>query len=368
MQLLSYDIESCSGGIEDASLCSFGYCLADDNFNIIKQEDILVNPAPKKFSLSNTYSKKKYIELAYPESRFREAPKFNKQYSNIASKFKGDILVVGYAVDNDVKYLNNACDYYHLKRIPFKFIDVAQIYMIVNNENHLTGLQDVAKAMEIEFVAHRSDEDARATLTILQKICAREELSLAQLLDKYEIIPGENKIDRTRPTYNKKYLDGRADNKRTKKHLDILYDVYDDGLKTPKDIKKSILSGKNIMLNDKLRYSDANYIRSLQKAMIEYGARLTEDTFLGNIYVSYKGCKQEGFMSRARGKNGQKMKIIYEDEFFKIIGDFEKLHFENDAETIVDYLEKNDQHALNSTRDYISGDSSTTLAQFIKKK
>ena len=368
MQLLSYDIESCSGGVEDGSLCSFGYCLGDESFNIIKQEDILVNPAPKKFSLSNTYSKKKYIELAYPESQFREAPKFNKQYNNIVSKFNGDILVVGYAVDNDVKYLNNACDFYHLKRIPFKFIDVAQIYMIVNNENHLTGLQDVAKAMGIEFVAHRSDEDARATLIILQKICEREELTLKELLEKYEIIPGENKKDRTRPTYNKKYLDGRGENKRTKKHLDILYDVYDDHLKIPNEIKKNILSGKNIILNDRLRYSDADYIRSLQKAMIGYGARLTEDTFLGNIYVSYKGCKQEGFMSRARGKNGQKMRIMYEDEFFKLIGEFEKLHFDNDSKIIIDYLEKNDPHALNSSRDYISGDSSTTLAQFIKKK
>ena len=369
MQLLSYDIESCSGGIEDGSLCSFGYCLADTSFNITKQEDILVNPAPKHFSLSSSYSKKKYIELAYPESQFRAAPKFDKQYKTICSIFDGDILVVGYAVENDVKYLNNACDFYHLKRIPFKFIDVAQIYMILNNENHLTSLPDVAKQMEIEYIPHRSDEDARATLIILQKICEKEGITPLELLEKYEIIPGENKIDRTRPTYHKKYLDGRGENKRSKRHLDILYEVYDDTLKVPTEIKKNILSGKNILLNDKLLYSDANYVRSIQNVLINYGSRLTKDTFLSNIFVSYRGCKQEGFMSRARGRSGSHIKIMYEDEFFKLIGtDFEKLTFDNDAKEIVDYLEAHDPHAVNATKDYVSGGSNTSLAAFIKKK
>lgn len=369
MQLLSYDIESCSGGIEDGSLCSFGYCLSDTSFNITKQEDILVNPAPKQFSLSSTYSKKKYIELAYLEEQFRAAPKFNKQYNNISSIFDGDYLVVGYAVENDVKYLNNACDFYHLKRIPFKFIDVAQIYMILNGENHLTSLPDVAKALEIEYIAHRSDEDARATLIILQKLCEKEKVTLEELLEKYEIVPGENKVDRTRPTYHKKYLDGRRENKRSKKQLDILYEVFDDTLKVPSDISKNILSNKNIILNDMLRYSDANYVRSIQKVLINYGSRLTEDTFLANIFVSFKGCKQEGFMSRARGRSGAHIKIIYEDEFFKLIGtDFEKIEFDNDSKTIVDYLEAHDPYAVNATKDFVSGSGSTTLSAFIKKK
>ena len=43
MKYLCFDIESCDGG-RGGSLCSFGYCIADGNFNIIESDDILVNP------------------------------------------------------------------------------------------------------------------------------------------------------------------------------------------------------------------------------------------------------------------------------------------------------------------------------------
>ena len=37
MKLLSFDIESCTGSHNDASLCSFGYVTADEFLNIKEQ-------------------------------------------------------------------------------------------------------------------------------------------------------------------------------------------------------------------------------------------------------------------------------------------------------------------------------------------
>ncbi len=71
MKILSFDIESCTGNPLDGSLCSFGYCMAED-FEIVTKEDILVNPKPKKFRLGK-YGEEAKIKLAYSEEEFRRA-------------------------------------------------------------------------------------------------------------------------------------------------------------------------------------------------------------------------------------------------------------------------------------------------------
>ena len=45
------DIESCNGRSFGASMCSFGYALADADLTLTEQKDILINPLPKKFML-----------------------------------------------------------------------------------------------------------------------------------------------------------------------------------------------------------------------------------------------------------------------------------------------------------------------------
>ena len=45
MKLLSFDIESCTGSHNDASLCSFGYVVYD-NGKITEADDLLCNPLP----------------------------------------------------------------------------------------------------------------------------------------------------------------------------------------------------------------------------------------------------------------------------------------------------------------------------------
>ena len=120
MKILSFDIESCNGNSKEASLCSFGYCLTDENFNIIEQKDILVNPVSKKFTISNF--KGKGIKLAYEEKDFRESPTFDLVYEQIKALFDGVDLVVGFSIINDLKYINSACKHYHLPNFNFKFI------------------------------------------------------------------------------------------------------------------------------------------------------------------------------------------------------------------------------------------------------
>ena len=75
--LLFFDIE-CSNGHD---ICSFGYLLVDNNFNILIKEDLLINPnAP--FILAKKGEKPK-IQLAYSELTFKKQPIFKHYYSKI---------------------------------------------------------------------------------------------------------------------------------------------------------------------------------------------------------------------------------------------------------------------------------------------
>ena len=58
MEYLVIDTESCTGKDNDGSLCSIGYAVCDENLNIIKQEDVLFNPLPKRFAVGDKKKRK----------------------------------------------------------------------------------------------------------------------------------------------------------------------------------------------------------------------------------------------------------------------------------------------------------------------
>jgi len=359
MKYLFYDIESCTGSYIDGSLCSLGYCITDTNFEVLDQRDIIINPAPAKFFPGWYGRNNKIPKLAYDESVFRSEKKFPQHYDEITSLFSGDILVFGYAIENDVKYLNGTCDFYSLNRIPFTFLDVALIYDVINKATQRTRLEDLAKKYEIEYRAHRSDEDARATMEILKAICKENGLTLSELISKYEIIPGINKENSTRPTYNKTYLDGRAEKQRNKKYLNILFDKYNESLPTPKDVKQSIITNKKILFASNYIYDNPDKTRSIQNAMIKYNARIEDNLFYANIIVLGNDERRLGYYTKFV-KSHKNKKMMSEKEFFDILGEYPLLSFNNDSETIINYLEENDENAR-MTKDRIEGDSSLNL-------
>ena len=134
MKYLCFDIESCDGG-RGGSLCSFGYCIADENFNIIESDDILVNP-------KKAFNKRLFgsvIKLAYSEEQFRAAPKFPDVYSRIRQLFD-NVTVIGFSVLNDVNYLADAIRAYGLEQIHYEFYDVQLMYGIARKESRSYSL------------------------------------------------------------------------------------------------------------------------------------------------------------------------------------------------------------------------------------
>lgn len=183
MKYLIFDIE-CSNGND---MCSFGYVIADENFNVTEQNDILINPE-SKFVLTNK-SGTQGITLAYEPKDFYSAPTFPHYYEKIKALIENpEYTIIGFAIGNDAGFIRRACERYGLKQIDFAFFDVqrldAKIYC-----NH--AIRSLSKALDYftanvseQNTLHKSDDDAKATLEIFKSIITDQRTDGASIIEK----------------------------------------------------------------------------------------------------------------------------------------------------------------------------------------
>ena len=95
MKYLFYDIESSNGNRYEASICSFGYVETDENFNIIEEKDIIINPVTdfSEYVIE-------VVGLAYHVSDFKSALRFKDVYKIIHDKLSQADLVFGFDIQN----------------------------------------------------------------------------------------------------------------------------------------------------------------------------------------------------------------------------------------------------------------------------
>ena len=169
-----------------AKICVFGYCVADENFNIIKKEDILINPNGK-FHLTDRGGDG--IVLPYDYEDFKKYPDFKKFYPRIRELLEGeDKTVFGHAAINDVKYLNLETKRYRLPSFRFRFADTQVLYMAMTETfDRQAGLESLTQIFEIDYTPHCAADDAYATMRIAQEMCEKENCTLPELLEKYGI-------------------------------------------------------------------------------------------------------------------------------------------------------------------------------------
>ena len=265
MEYLVLDTESCTGRADDCSLCSIGYTICDENFNLIKQEDILVNPMPKKFLIGSKKSIiKTGVTFAYEVDEFRKAPRFNLIYEKIKELFSGRI-VLGFSLANDIKYINNACDYFKLERICYEFYDIQFIYQLLHPEEKAVGLKTLNQKYGIEYIEHRSDEDAFGSVILLKKFLEEEKLSFLEVIDKYKIHNGKNTLKGYHTSYSEAIIDELYGLKRSKRiQGEILHNHLRNlsKISNPKEI---------FCFSNKIERVDVNFIRTLIDVAYEKG-------------------------------------------------------------------------------------------------
>ena len=171
MNLVFFDIECASVTKYSAKICAFGYVVCDENFNIIKKEDILVNPKGG-FHLTDRKGDKGIV-LPYSYADFKNYTPFTKIYDFVKSLLEDkNNVVLGHSTMNDVKYLNLETKRFKLPSFNFSFSDSQLIYMAYKNDyTRQMGLESIANELGVEFTPHRAADDAYATMRIVEAMC-----------------------------------------------------------------------------------------------------------------------------------------------------------------------------------------------------
>lgn len=326
MKILSFDIESCNGNPRQASLCSFGYCIFDEKFNILEKDDILVNPVPKKFTIGN-FGNTKGIKLSYPESVFRNSPLFCEVYDKICSIFSKCDFAIGFSIINDLHFLNCACKHYNLNNVIFSYLDVQQLYALYCNNPEVTSLEKAVEGLKVDFIPHKSDDDALAVVYLLKSICQGKGLTLEDLIDYYGLVMGNNALDGFTNSYSMVKECQQKGFKRSSKLNKFLFVSY----LTKQKKQKGFLTGKRFNFSKKLAYSDINLSRSLIACIYSKGGVYNTSLNLANCIVvgDDEEINQEVLS-----------KTIKLSELLSMLDDFKELMFD-DRGDIIKFYRKN---------------------------
>ncbi|MDR3293599.1 MAG: hypothetical protein LBT20_05805 [Clostridiales bacterium] len=345
-KLIAFDVESCNGNPFNGSMCSFGYCLSDTDFNVAEQKDILINPKPKGFNLGR-WGEEPVLKLAYPEEAFRKSPRFYDVYAEIERLFSGDTLAVGFAISNDIRYLNNACDLYRLPHISFRYIDVQLLIKLKKLTRNDTGLAAAAAEYGVEIGEHhRSDEDARATLMLLKEYCRIEGRSVAEILGDRTVIAGVNTQKSVAPCLAPLFFDENNGIPLTRKMKRILIDEYCKEVRSGKRDRDGKFKGKTLCLNSKLE-DETDLARKLIGAVLKRGGRYTTEAENCNLFVQGDdtNCQRYGKVKKEI-ENGKRIDTVGVSELIDALGGLPDVVFDDTATLCRIYGKPTDSYTL----------------------
>ena len=275
MNYLFFDIE-CSDG---RHMCSFGYVLCDCRFNILKKEDILINPeAP--FRLAR-YGGEPQIQLGYPKEKFYSAPNFVARYDKLKRILEAkNQLIIGHSVLNDVNFLQLACERYGKPYFAYSFFDEQQIYKTINEGKAVsTALEKIAEVYGIEPESlHRSDDDSKTTMEIVKRICKDLNMSPVELAEAYPLSKGKVEDGVIKRFVLEPY----------KWYCSAVFDIKkpEQGGKPNKNF-----DGKKFCFATKLERTIPLKMYTIVQKIVELGGEYTDNPAECNVFVKHKSSK-----------------------------------------------------------------------------
>lgn len=311
MRYLFYDVEcsNCFNG--EGKICSFGYVITDEDFNVLEKNDLVMNPA-SRFYLRRKEGRPE-IELAYSEEYFRAQPKFDKFYEKIKYMLEEpDQIVMGHSILNDVKHLAYQCKRYKFPCINYRFGDSQLIYkkFVQHGSGSQVGLARICEEFDIHPEhLHRSDDDAWATMEFVKIICKQKHVSLYRLLSDNPECTGE--INNFEITMNGVSVT------RSKRFLQRMLEEY---VKTLRPAQGGELEGKRICMSRKFERDNADLCGYFAKKTFELGGRYTRNAMRANVLVMAddEPCTREKAI-RADGKLSKRVQFITLDEFKSLL-------------------------------------------------
>ena len=186
MKYTFFDIECANCFQGRGKICSFGYVVTDEEFNVLEKEDIVIDPH-SKFHLTGR-GNRPGIVLAYDEEEFKSAPRFPHFYRKIRELLTDpDSMIFGFSVMSDAGYIKSECERYKKEIFDYDFIDVQRIFTDMRKLSNTPSLLHAAEEFNAEETqdVHKSDDDAYLTMKVLKGICLSTGLSVSEVIEKY---------------------------------------------------------------------------------------------------------------------------------------------------------------------------------------
>ena len=287
MKYVFFDIECACVYKSVAKICAFGYVVADEKFNVLEREEILLNPKGK-FHLTDRKGGQGIV-LPYEYEDFKKYPIFPAVYKKIKALLEDkESMVCGHATINDVNYLNLETRRFKLPSFQFRFYDTQFFYMNCENSySRQFGLQTIAEALGVDFTPHRAVDDAYATMRVCEAICKREETDMRGLVSRYGIRAGklsDYRIKNLSSAGHDAYVAAREKQReRNAKERDEFFRFVNKHM--PRRNKGGSLDGKVFCFAKDIE-TDSVLARKLVGAIFDSGGKYTSHPAECNVYIA----------------------------------------------------------------------------------
>ena len=244
-KILSLDFEMYNS-MRYWSICWIGAAVAGADLRPTEFIDIKVNPGTSRKMIG------KGMSFPFTYSELKKMPGFAACSPRLFSHIDGRTLVLGHAIDNDVKMLLAACAHCGIECPDFDYLDTNAVYGAIKGEYAQVGLATLAENYGITFSAHNPVEDARATLASLKCMLENGSLTLSEVIEKYGITLGKVRKGQVR----KITLSCMHGN--TLEHINNFNSVFDASIARVEK-RSTLLENKKIAFDGKLRTSQNLY-------------------------------------------------------------------------------------------------------------
>lgn len=279
-------------------ICSLGYVITDDELNVIESEDVIINPECE-FDWY-LFSKKSEVKLAYSKDYFRAKPNFESYYKDIKKLFTtGNRYIAGFAVHNDVSFVNDDCERYQKDYILFRAFDLEKFLERTFEKKQKLSEWALELGVNVEkFKTHKSVDDAMMTMLCLKSVCKK-------LGKSAEVIFTENK---GLFVSNEQILEQAQEHRYKKEILEKIKRLY--GKKNPIPRYKTVLNQK-FQIGGK-NFRDVDRVFELVKKIYDNGG-VTYEHLIGEGNVVLESEPHQELRKKIE-KNGKKIILIEELE------------------------------------------------------
>ncbi|MCR4630844.1 MAG: hypothetical protein K5786_04370 [Treponema sp.] len=281
-------------------ICSLGYVICDDDLNVIESEDVVMNPeCDFDWYL---FSGKGGIKLAYSKDYFRTKPNYESYYKDIKKLFTtGNRYIAGFAVSNDVGFVNDANERYNLPYIQFRAFDLERyLERKYGKKQKLVEWAEEFGVNLAKFQSHKSVDDAMMTMLCLKAECMKSGLSVEEILTGAE---GKNCF-----VSNEQILEQAAERAYRREMTEKITRLY--GKVSPKPHFKTVLGMKFEL--DKKILRDVDYAFELVKQIYDNGGSTVERA-VGSGYAVFENRPNDEHVKKIEGR-GLKVMLLEELE------------------------------------------------------